>query len=55
MKTEHNDAEIIKKINKYLPNHDTTGLDIRIMSQVDACKFTLERIKNGENTNGVTG
>ena len=49
------DAEIIKKINKYLPNHDTTGLDIRIMSQVDACTFTLERIKNGENTNSVTG
>ncbi|MEO9534117.1 MAG: NADP-dependent isocitrate dehydrogenase [Crocinitomicaceae bacterium] len=49
------DAEIIKKINKYLPTHDTTGLDIRIMSQVDACRFTLERIKNGENTNGVTG
>lgn len=49
------DAQIIKKINKYLPNHDTSGLDIRIMSQVDACKFTLERIKNGDNTNGVTG
>ena len=49
------DAEIIKKINKYLPTHDTEGLDIRIMSQVDACKFTLERIKKGENTNGVTG
>jgi isocitrate dehydrogenase len=49
------DAEIIRKINKYLPGHDTTDLDIRIMSQVDACKFTLERIKKGENTNSVTG
>jgi isocitrate dehydrogenase len=49
------DAEIIRKINKYLPGHDTSDLDIRIMSQVDACKFTLERIKKGENTNSVTG
>ncbi|OIQ34932.1 MAG: isocitrate dehydrogenase (NADP(+)) [Crocinitomix sp. MedPE-SWsnd] len=49
------DAEIIKKINKYLPQHDTEGLDIQILSQVDACKFTLDRIKKGENTNGVTG
>jgi isocitrate dehydrogenase len=49
------DAEVIKKINKYLPNHDTTGLDIRVMSQVDACQFTLEEIKKGNNVNGVTG
>jgi isocitrate dehydrogenase len=49
------DAEIIKKVKAYLPNHDTTGLDIQILSQVDACKFTLERIARGENTNGVTG
>ncbi|MFT4601694.1 MAG: isocitrate dehydrogenase [Arenicella sp.] len=49
------DAEVIKKINRYLPTHNTEGLDIRIMSQVDACKFTLDRIKKGENTNGVTG
>ena len=49
------DSEIIKKVNQYLPNFDTTGLDIRIMSQMDACKFTLERIARGENTISVTG
>ncbi|MBD3636455.1 MAG: NADP-dependent isocitrate dehydrogenase [Crocinitomicaceae bacterium] len=49
------DAQVIKKVNKYLQDHDTAGLDIRILSQVDACKFTLERIKKGENTISVTG
>lgn len=49
------DAEIIKKVNKYLPDHDTTGLDIRIMKPVDAMKFSLERIRSGEDTISVTG
>jgi isocitrate dehydrogenase len=49
------DTEIIKKVNKYLPDHDTTGLDIRIMKPVDAMKFSLERVRKGENTIAVTG
>ncbi len=49
------DAEIIKKVKKYLPDHDTTGLDIRIMKPVDAMKFSLERIRRGEDTISVTG
>ncbi|MFT7613749.1 MAG: isocitrate dehydrogenase [Parvicellaceae bacterium] len=49
------DAQIISKINKYLPNHDTSGLDIRIMDLESACSFTLERIIKGENTISVTG
>lgn len=49
------DAEVIKKVNKYLGDHDTTGLDIRIMNLVDATNFTLERLKNGEDTISVTG
>lgn len=49
------DAELIKKVNKYLPEFDTSGLDIRIMSPVDACQFSVERIARGENTISVTG
>lgn len=49
------DREIIKKVNKYLPLHDTTGLDIRIMSPDDAMKFTLERTRQGLDTISVTG
>ncbi len=49
------DREIIKKVNKYLPDHDTSGLDIRIMNPVDAMKFSLERIRRGEDTIAVTG
>jgi isocitrate dehydrogenase len=49
------DAEIIKKVNAYLPNHDTNGLDIQIMSPAEATKFTLARIKKGENAISVTG
>jgi isocitrate dehydrogenase len=49
------DAEIIKKVNKYLKNHDTNGLDIRIMKPVDAMKFSLERIRKGLDTISVTG
>jgi isocitrate dehydrogenase len=49
------DREIIKKVNRYLPDHDTSGLDIRIMRPVDAMKFSLERIRRGEDTIAVTG
>lgn len=49
------DAELIKKVNEYLPNHDTTGLDIRILSPIKATHFTLERVKAGEDTISVTG
>ena len=49
------DAQIIKKVNMYLPEHDTTGLDIRIMNSKDAMNFTLERVRKGLNTISVTG
>lgn len=49
------DAEIIKKINKYLPEFDTTGLEIKIMKPVDAMNFSLERIRKGQDTISVTG
>lgn len=49
------DREIIKKVNKYLPTFDTKGLDIRILSPIEATKFTLERIRKGEDTISVTG
>jgi len=49
------DTEIMKKVDKYLANHDTTGLDIRIMRPLDAMKFSLERIRRGKNTISVTG
>jgi len=49
------DAELIKKIGQYLPEHDTEGLDIRIMAPDEATRFSLERMKNGEDTISVTG
>jgi isocitrate dehydrogenase len=49
------DAEIIKKVNKYLPEFDTAGLDIRILDPVAAMKFSVERVRRGENTISVTG
>lgn len=49
------DAEVIKKVNLYLKDFDTSGLDIRIMSQGDATRFTLERLKAGKDTISVTG
>ena len=49
------DAEMIKKVNKYLPNHDTTGLDISIMSPVKATLKSLERMRAGLDTISVTG
>ncbi len=49
------DREIIKKINKYLPQHDTTEVDISIMAPEKACEFTCARVKNGEDTISVSG
>ncbi|HEX8576268.1 MAG TPA: NADP-dependent isocitrate dehydrogenase [Flavobacterium sp.] len=49
------DRQLIEKVNLYLKDHDTTGLDIRIMNLVDATNFTLERIKDGKDTISVTG
>ena len=49
------DAVLIEKVKTYLPQHDTTGLQIEIKSPVEATKFSLERIRRGENTISVTG
>ncbi|OKJ13590.1 NADP-dependent isocitrate dehydrogenase [Kitasatospora sp. CB01950] len=49
------DAVLIEKVNTYLPEHDTEGLDIQILSPVEATKLSLERIRRGENTISVTG
>src|SRR5690606_35862026 len=49
------DREIIKKVNKYLADFDTTGLDIRILSPIEAAKFSVERIRKGLDTISVTG
>lgn len=49
------DREIIAKVNEYLKEHDTNGLDIRILDPVAATKFTLERIRKGFDTISVTG
>lgn len=49
------DRKLIEKVNLYLKNHDTNGLDIRILSPSDACTFSLERIVKGLDTISVTG
>lgn len=49
------DRQLIEKVNLYLKDHDTTGLDIRILNPIAATSFTLERIKKGEDTISVTG
>jgi isocitrate dehydrogenase len=49
------DAELIKKVNVYLKDHDTSGLEIKIMAPVDAMKYTLQRSKDGLDTISVTG
>ncbi len=54
-KDRAHDAELIKKVNRYLPNHDTKGLDIRTMSPAEAMRFSLERMKEGKDTISVTG
>lgn len=54
-KDRAHDAALIEKINTYLPDHDTSGLEIKIMSPEEACKYSLARCKNGEDTISVTG
>jgi len=49
------DAQLIKKVNEYLKDHDTDGLDIRIMPPEEAMKFSLKRIREGKDTISVTG
>jgi isocitrate dehydrogenase len=49
------DARLIAKVEMYLKDHDTSGLDIRIMSPFDATQYTLARVKAGQNTISVTG
>ena len=49
------EAEVIKKVETYLKDHDTTGLDIQIMSQTRAMRYTLERVSRGLDTISVTG
>jgi isocitrate dehydrogenase len=49
------DREIIKKVDRYLPEHDTKGLDLRVMRPQDAMKFSLERVRKGLDTISVTG
>ncbi|WP_026934719.1 NADP-dependent isocitrate dehydrogenase [Christiangramia echinicola] len=54
-KNRAHDAELIQKVNKYLPDHDTEGLEIKIMAPTEATKYTLERVKDGKDTISVTG
>ena len=54
-KTRAHDAELISKVNTYLADLDTDGLDIQIMSPVEATKYTLARMKEGKDTISVTG
>ncbi|MFN7012642.1 MAG: NADP-dependent isocitrate dehydrogenase [Bacteroidia bacterium] len=54
-KNRAHDAELIKKVKEYLKEHDTTGLELHILSPVDATNFTLERLKAGKDTISVTG
>ena len=49
------DAELIKKVNTYLKDHDTSGLELRILSPIDATLFTCERLKDGKDTISVSG
>ena len=54
-KTRAHDAELIKKVNAYLPNYDTEGLDISIHAPAEACMISLGRMKDGKDTISVTG
>jgi len=54
-KTRAHDAQLITKVERYLKDHDTQGLDIRIMTPADATRLSLERIKEGKDTISVTG
>ncbi len=54
-KNRAHDAQLIAKVESYLKDHDTTGLDLRILPPAEACKFSLERIAKGLDTISVTG
>lgn len=54
-KNRAHDSQLIEKVNAYLPDHDTSGLDIQIMTPDEATQFTLERVKEGKDTISVTG
>jgi len=54
-KNRAHDAELIKKVNTYLKDHDTSGLDLRILSPLEATLFTCERLKDGKDTISVSG
>ncbi|WP_452222989.1 NADP-dependent isocitrate dehydrogenase [Lacinutrix chionoecetis] len=54
-KKRAHDAQLIKKVNTYLKDHDTNGLDIRILSPIDATIFTCKRLKEGKDTISVSG
>jgi isocitrate dehydrogenase len=54
-KNRAHDAQVIAKVEKYLKDHDTKGLDIRILAPVEAMTFSLERIRKGQDTISVTG
>jgi isocitrate dehydrogenase len=54
-KNRAHDAQLIAKVETYLKEHDTSGLDIRILAPVDAMRLSLERIRKGEDTISVTG
>ena len=54
-KKRAHDAQVIDKVTRYLRDHDTSGLDIRIMSVADAARFSLERMRAGQDTISVTG
>ena len=54
-KDRAHDAELIKKVNAYLPKYDTTGLEIKIMAPAEACRFSIERMKEGKDTISCTG
>jgi isocitrate dehydrogenase len=54
-KDRAHDAQLIKKVETYLQDHDTSGLDIQIMSPFDATLYTLERVRQGKDTISVTG
>jgi isocitrate dehydrogenase len=54
-KNRAHDAQLIEKVTRYLKDHDTSGLDIRIMSVAEAARFSLERMRAGQDTISVTG
>ncbi len=54
-KARAHDAQVIKKVELYLKDHDTKGLELKILSPVEAMKYTLERIRKGQDTISVTG